>query len=225
MITSRPPTRPPGSRPAIEGAAIGASPATARRRVRQRVHGSRTRRQGEHDIVNPTIVPTAGAFTAVGGDHVKGGASTNQGTAITTANHNPTLTAPAAKTIPIRTPFTLTGSATDSDSDTLIYLWEQNDAGREPALANAHLTGPLFRVFGKYANVTARTRCSTTRRARTWPRQPEQDLPGHRADRRQRDQRRDRCAPITETASLPDNAKLALPLGVPADATYTAVVA
>ena len=98
-----------------------------------------------------------GSFTAVGGDYVKGGPSTNRGTAITTTNHNPTVTAPGwHKTIPIRTPFTLTGSATDSDGNTLIYLWEQNDPRHgQPALTNAPSTGPLFRVFGKYANVTA----------------------------------------------------------------------
>ena len=32
-----------------------------------------------------------------------------------TGNHAPTVAVPAAKTIPIRTPFTLTGSATDTD--------------------------------------------------------------------------------------------------------------
>jgi hypothetical protein len=76
---------------------------------------------------------------------------------VTTTNHNPTVTAPAAKTIPIRTPFTLTGSATDADSNPMVYLWEQNNtAATGTALTAAtKLTGPLFRVFGKYANVSA----------------------------------------------------------------------
>jgi hypothetical protein len=75
---------------------------------------------------------------------------------ITTPNHNPAVTAPAAKTIPIRTPFTLTGSATDSDSNPLVYLWEQNDNGAtsQSLIAATKLTGPLFRVFGKYADVS-----------------------------------------------------------------------
>ena len=75
----------------------------------------------------------------------------------TSANHNPAVTAPAGKFIPLRTPFTLTGSATDSDDDDLVYLWEQNDRGGAvgTALTNQNkLNGPLFRVFGKYAAVT-----------------------------------------------------------------------
>ena len=70
------------------------------------------------------------------------------------------MTAPAAKSIPIRTPFTLTGSGTDADDDALIYLWEQNDRGPDGTssgtglVTQPKLTGPLFRVFGTYANVT-----------------------------------------------------------------------
>ena len=46
-------------------------------------------------------------------------------------NHSPVVTAPADKTLPKRTPFTLTGSATDADGDVLTYLWEQTDRGGE----------------------------------------------------------------------------------------------
>ena len=38
-------------------------------------------------------------------------------------------TAAAEYTIPVRTPFALTGRRTDSDGDTLTYMWEQNDRG------------------------------------------------------------------------------------------------
>ena len=67
------------------------------------------------------------------------------------------MTAPADKTIPIRTPFTLTGSAVDADNDSMVYLWEQNDRGGATGTTlvnNTKLNGPLFRVFGAYADVT-----------------------------------------------------------------------
>ena len=76
---------------------------------------------------------------------------------VTTTNHNPVVTAPADVTIPIRTPFTLNGSATDSDGDPLIYLWEQNDVGADAGVQltdNTKATGPLFRVFGTFADVS-----------------------------------------------------------------------
>lgn len=93
------------------------------------------------------------------GETAKGGAPGNTGFAVnTTSNHNPVVTAPADRTIPTRTPFTLTGSGTDSDGDSLIYLWEQNDDANGKngtALINNHkVFGPLFRVFGTVANVT-----------------------------------------------------------------------
>ena len=44
-----------------------------------------------------------------------GGPQTNGGTTAVTANNSPVVTAPADKTIPTRTPFTLTGSATDAE--------------------------------------------------------------------------------------------------------------
>ena len=65
--------------------------------------------------------------------------------------------AAAGETIPIRTPFALTGSATDFDGDTLTYMWEQNDRGGTAGTAlvnNVKANGPLFRQFGTAANVT-----------------------------------------------------------------------
>ncbi|GAB3254358.1 hypothetical protein GCM10027448_21400 [Nocardioides dilutus] len=76
---------------------------------------------------------------------------------VTTTNHTPVVTAPADVTIPIQTPFTLRGSATDSDDDELIYLWEQNDIGADEGVQltnNTKATGPLFRVFGTFADVS-----------------------------------------------------------------------
>ncbi|MGA8845402.1 MAG: reprolysin-like metallopeptidase, partial [Nocardioides sp.] len=77
---------------------------------------------------------------------------------VTTENRNPVVRAPDDVTIPIRTPFTLEGSATDSDGDELIYLWEQNDVGAANGVQltnNTKATGPLFRVFGTFADVSA----------------------------------------------------------------------
>ncbi len=89
--------------------------------------------------------------TAFVGEIAKGGAVDNQGNTVTpTGNTPPVVDAPASYTIPYRTPFALTGSATDGDGDTLTYLWEQNDIGAAAiALVNpAKVTGPLFRQFG-----------------------------------------------------------------------------
>lgn len=115
---------------------------------------------GNADIPTPTITVVSGDFRAIVGTYDNGGPTTNQGfdNPTPTGNRNPSVTAPAAKTIPIRTPFELTGSATDADAGDqarLVYLWEQNDAGTGTVLSsNTKLTGPLFRIFGTYADVT-----------------------------------------------------------------------
>jgi hypothetical protein len=105
-----------------------------------------------------TVNPVAGDVTGFVGTTAQGGPAANGGsTIVTTANHAPAATAPADKTIPIRTPFTLTGSAVDADNDSMVYLWEQNDRGGATGTGlvnNTKLNGPLFRVFGAYANVT-----------------------------------------------------------------------
>ncbi len=111
------------------------------------------------DVSNPTVVPVAGTFVSMVNDIAQGGPAENSGfTNVESANHNPDVEAPAGKFIPLRTPFTLTGSATDSDDDDLVYLWEQNDRGGAAGTAltsQTKLNGPLFRVFGKYAAVSA----------------------------------------------------------------------
>lgn len=84
------------------------------------------------------------AKTAWGGPARNGGFVTTP-----TGNTPPVTTAPALYTIPYRTPFALTGGATDSDGDTLTYMWEQNDAGTgTPLTSSAKTSGPLFRQFG-----------------------------------------------------------------------------
>ncbi|HYF72392.1 MAG TPA: M12 family metallo-peptidase [Nocardioides sp.] len=112
------------------------------------------------DVSRLGIGGTTGGVTAFVGVQVQGGPGGNQGTAATTGNHAPVVTAPADRTIPVRTPFTLTGSGTDADGHALTYLWEQNDTGSPlpgggtALVSNTKTSGPLFRVFGTAAQVT-----------------------------------------------------------------------
>jgi hypothetical protein len=96
--------------------------------------------------------------SAIVGETAQGGAVLNGGTVgPPTGNHAPDVTAPADRTLPVRTPFTLTGSATDEDDDALTYLWEQNDIGGSTGtdlLSNTKRSGPLFRVFSTASTQT-----------------------------------------------------------------------
>ena len=74
------------------------------------------------------VTPSAGV-TANVGETAKGGPADNAGDSHRTGNRAPVVKAPANRTLPLRTPFTLRGSATDADGDKLTYLWEQNDIG------------------------------------------------------------------------------------------------
>jgi len=110
-------------------------------------------RMNMHALV---VTPSAGV-TANVGETAKGGPSDNAGESHRTGNHSPVVRAPANRTLPLRTPFTLRGSATDADRDKLTYLWEQNDVGGSEGTAlvnNFKTNGPLFRVFGRYADVS-----------------------------------------------------------------------
>ena len=81
---------------------------------------------------NPVLIGvedfTSGA-SGFAGETDKGGPVDNKGTITQTGNSAPVVTVPAGSTIPLRTPFALTGSATDADGDTILYAWEQNDIG------------------------------------------------------------------------------------------------
>ena len=99
---------------------------------------------------------TAGAsgFT---GETDKGGPVDNQGTVIGDRQPRAGRHGPGGYTIPLRTPFALTASATDEDGDTIYYSWEQNDAGHgrdSPSSATSKTNGPLFAMFNKSAPVT-----------------------------------------------------------------------
>jgi Metallo-peptidase family M12B Reprolysin-like len=98
---------------------------------------------------------SAGASGFVG-ETDKGGAVDNKGGTVTpTGNAFPTVTVPAEVAIPLRTPFALTGGATDGNGDALTFIWEQNDRGAAPnaagtsLLGNTKTNGPLFAMFPK----------------------------------------------------------------------------
>ena len=114
------------------------------------------------------FTPGASGFT---GETDKGGPVDNQGTVTATGNHPPVVTLPGPYTIPLRTPFALTGNATDQDGDTIYYSWEQNDAGASrrapPSSATRRRTGRCSRCSTSRRRSPRRTRSSTTLRTRT----------------------------------------------------------
>lgn len=105
------------------------------------------------DAANLQLVGCTGC-TGFVGEITKGGISARGGIVTATGNSAPVVTAPAGYTIPLRTPFALTGSATDVDGDTVTYMWEQTDRGGSTGTAlqnNVKTNGPLFRQFGTRA--------------------------------------------------------------------------
>lgn len=77
------------------------------------------------------------------------GSGASCGVATATGNTPPTVSTPAAFTIPRSTPFTLTASGSDPNGDTLTYLWEEFDLGptNSPAGTLSDNGGPLFRNY------------------------------------------------------------------------------
>lgn len=70
----------------------------------------------------------------------------NCGVNTATGNNEPTVNAGPDRTIPMSTPFALTGTATDPDGDAITYNWEQIDAGAATMPPRHNNTiGPMFR--------------------------------------------------------------------------------
>lgn len=83
------------------------------------------------------------------------------GTFPSTGNSAPVVAPVANYTIPILTPFKLTGSATDPDGDPITYNWEQNDSAQNTGItivaasANpAKLIGPNWLSFNSTSSPT-----------------------------------------------------------------------
>lgn len=88
--------------------------------------------------------------------HFGGGATCSSNT--NTGHHPPSVTVPPSSyTIPVSTPFKLTGSATDDGGQAaLTYLWEQYDKGGSSPPQNPTGTAPIFRSL-PYSNIPSRT--------------------------------------------------------------------
>lgn len=87
-------------------------------------------------------------------DFIDNGQGGTCGTSSALTNNQPEVNAGSDYTIPANTPFTLTGSGTDPDSDSLLYVWEQFDIGTSSSSAETMVDNgnrPLFRTFNSVA--------------------------------------------------------------------------
>ncbi|MCC2605657.1 reprolysin-like metallopeptidase, partial [Planctobacterium marinum] len=83
-------------------------------------------------------------------DFIDNGAGGNCGSTSALNNTQPSVDAGNDYTIPVNLPFTLTGSGSDPDGDSLTYIWEQLDIGTSsssPETMVDNSSRPLFRSF------------------------------------------------------------------------------
>jgi hypothetical protein len=107
-----------------------------------------------HDNFHSVTLDEAQAFIT---DTSPGGGGTC-GTATATGNTPPAVSAGASYTIPQGTPFALTATGSDANSDTLTYSWEQRDLGTASSTAATAQTDdgtrPLFRAYPPVSSPT-----------------------------------------------------------------------
>ncbi|MDQ1812437.1 M12 family metallo-peptidase [Massilia sp. CCM 9210] len=109
------------------------------------------------NVASLQLVECTDGCSGLVGEVAKGGLTTRGGSVSAAGNIAPVVTVPTGYTIPLRTPFALTGNATDADGDLITYMWEQNDRGASSGTGltnNVKLNGPLFRQFGTRAVVS-----------------------------------------------------------------------
>ncbi|HSU57435.1 MAG TPA: zinc-dependent metalloprotease family protein, partial [Candidatus Dormibacteraeota bacterium] len=88
-------------------------------------------------------------------NYVTIGNGSSCGTATSTGNSAPTVSAGSAHTIPGGTPFTLTASGSDPNGDTLTYCWEERDLGPPITLTTPDDgSSPLFRSFSPVSSAS-----------------------------------------------------------------------
>lgn len=112
---------------------------------------------GFTNVANLELVECSGGCSGYVGEIAVGGATNRRGALSGTGNAAPVVSVPASYTIPVRTPFALTGSASDADDEALTYMWEQNDRGAASGtslISNVKTNGPLFRQFSTRAIVS-----------------------------------------------------------------------